>query len=339
MMSRVLLNVVATMPNRGKSPDNKQDASGLSGMSSAVKTEEHVNAFLGFLKEQRTAYEIMKRQFPQERIDLYQDNLDLLLRNMKVLMYYQITPERLDALLKLHKADPDFTLFDEPDVDPNTYYKIISHLKTLLYAQGHLETCRTNKPVDASGRSIPWITYPALEFLSQFDYSQCAVFEYGSGNSTLFWAREAKEVVSVESDPDWFKYLEREKPENVSLHYRDRLEDFISLILDYNRKFDVIVIDSIKYRYDSVEHAVKKIDTGGVIIFDNSDWYPNACRLLRTEGFDQFDFHGFGPINGYTWTTSLFTKGSLKFTRKSGDMHPIGGQVVSHGDDETRKKD
>jgi hypothetical protein len=43
-----------------------------------------------------------------------------------------------------------------------------------------------------------------------------------------------------------------------------------------------------------------------MIIFDNTDWYPNSTRLIREKGFHQVDFNGFGPINNYCWTTSIF---------------------------------
>ena len=44
-----------------------------------------------------------------------------------------------------------------------------------------------------------------------------------------------------------------------------------------------------------------------MIIFDNSDWYPNTIRQIQNSiNLVQIDFHGFGPINNYTWTTSIF---------------------------------
>jgi hypothetical protein len=43
-----------------------------------------------------------------------------------------------------------------------------------------------------------------------------------------------------------------------------------------------------------------------MLIFDNSDWYPNTVRFLQEKlGWMQIDFHGYGPINNYTWTTSI----------------------------------
>ena len=46
---------------------------------------------------------------------------------------------------------------------------------------------------------------------------------------------------------------------------------------------------------------------GVMLVLDNSDWYPNTVRFLQEKlGWMQIDFHGYGPINNYTWTTSIF---------------------------------
>jgi len=50
-----------------------------------------------------------------------------------------------------------------------------------------------------------------------------------------------------------------------------------------------------------------------MVIFDNSDWYPKTIEFLRnTLDWIEVDFHGFGPINDYTWTTTIFINRLLK---------------------------
>jgi len=286
-----------------------------------------------FLREQRDAYQTLKEQYPLEEIDLYQDRLPDLFANLKVLMYYQITPDRLDALLKLYKPRPHFELFNETELQLNNFGKIVDVLEILLYKQGQTESLRKGVPVDSTGQPIPWITYPALEFLSQFDYSDCNIFEFGAGNSTFYWAARAKSVTSVETDAEWYKKLNEEKPKNVDLLYRDKVDNFTNAIKLSLLSYSVIIIDSIKYRYDATLSAMDCIAPGGMIVFDNSDWYPNACRLLQDAGFTQIDFHGFGPVNAYAWTTSIFFKERVKFNRLAKELHPIGGIVAALEDD------
>mgnify|MGYP000216046892 CR=1 FL=1 len=57
---------------------------------------------------------------------------------------------------------------------------------------------------DKDGTPIPWYTYPAIEYLSQFDYGGKRVFEYGCGYSSLFLAERAAKVISIEDNPEWF---------------------------------------------------------------------------------------------------------------------------------------
>jgi len=291
------------------------------------------NLLLDFLNEQNHARKILQEQYPTQEIDLYQDRLQELFANLKVLMYYQITSNRLDSLLKLNKAHPSFALLNEANLDLDSCAKIAENLQTLLYKYGQLNTFREGKPVDSKGDPIPWITYPALEFLSQFDYSECEIFEFGAGNSTYFWARRAKEVISVESDSGWYEWLNKKKPANVRLFHKSDANEFASVVLEFDRPFTVIAIDSMKHRYNAALNAINKVAPGGVIIFDNSDWYPNSCQLLRDAGFSQVDFHGFGPVNGYTWTTSVFFKDSFKLKRLVTEIHPIGGITTVLGDD------
>lgn len=291
------------------------------------------NLLLDFLREQDHAYRLLKEQYPAEKVDLYHDHLGDLFANLRVLMYYQITPNQLDALLKLNKAHRDFKLLNETGLDLEAYGKIVENLQILLYKQGQLNTFRENRPVDCHGAPIPWITYPAFEFLSQFDYGECDVFEFGAGNSTLFWAARAQRVVSVETDMEWFERLNQNRPSNVQLSHADDAEEFAGSILRTDHAFDVIIIDSLKHRYGATLNAIKKIAPGGVVIFDNSDWYPNSCQLLSDAGFLQIDFHGFGPVNGYTWTTSIFFKDGIKLRRVNKEVHPIGGITTNLEDD------
>ncbi len=52
--------------------------------------------------------------------------------------------------------------------------------------------------------------------------------------------------------------------------------------------------------------AIAHLRRGGFIIVDNSDRDAEVGRLLLEKDFFEIDFSGFGPINAYTWTTSIF---------------------------------
>lgn len=286
-----------------------------------------------FLNAQQSACHDLAKQFPNEDIDLYQDHMEDLFKNLRVLMYYKITPDKLDNLLKINKAYPDLKLLDEVNLGLESFQKIAKNIETLLYKHGQLKSFQLGESVDDFERPIPWITYPALEFLTQFDFSNLDIYEFGSGNSTLFWADICKTVSSVETEKEWYEKTLRLKPSNVKLTYFDNMVDFSESILKENQFFDVIYIDSIRYRYEVVLRSIKKLKDGGIIIFDNADWYPNSVKLLRDEEFLEIDFHGFGPINGYTWTTSIFFREGIKIKRLNKKILPVGGIDVILKDD------
>ena len=80
---------------------------------------------------------------------------------------------------------------------------------------------------DRDGNPIPWYTYPAIEYLAQFDYSDKKIFEYGCGNSSLFWAARAESVTSIEDNPEWFAKWEKEFDRaNLDVRWRDEGEAY-----------------------------------------------------------------------------------------------------------------
>ena len=170
-------------------------------------------------------------------------------------------------------------------------------------------------PVDRDGNPLPWYTYPAIEYLEQLDFSACEVFEYGSGNSSKFWAHRARAVTSVESDPAWYQTGAAALSPNQTLLLKTEVADYAQAIRAKEGKYEVIVVDGV-YRYNCAREAVDQVKEGGFILLDNADWHPATARFLREKGLSQVDLIGAGPVNSYAWCTSLFLKGPLAIPRK-----------------------
>lgn len=184
--------------------------------------------------------------------------------------------------------------------------------------------------LDRDGNPIPWYTYPAIEYLSQFDYSQKKIFEFGCGNSSLFWARRAEKVVSIEDNLQWFEKWQGEfREENLDVRWRDEGEGYYNAIFEDGQQYDVIVIDG-KRRADCARCAVRALAPGGLIILDDSDRintsqeYKDAVAALREAGLLQVDFYGFCPMNCYTKATSLFFSRDFDFVSRH-DVQPVNG--------------
>lgn len=196
----------------------------------------------------------------------------------------------------------------------------------LAFQHGQWNSIRCQMAVDAKGCPIPWYTYPAIEYLNNFDFTECDVFEFGSGNSSLYWSLRSKSVVSVEDNQAWYEIVNKSKRSNQILIHRSDESGYISALTEQTRCFDIVVIDG-NYRLNCTVEAMKMVNSDGMILLDNSDRViEKECgRLLRGGGFIQIDFSGFGPINGYCWTTSIFIKSSKLFFTKFTGPTPVGG--------------
>lgn len=218
------------------------------------------------------------------------------------------------------------------------YNKKIEYLALLVFCgykslivlkkYGYWCSLEKGKPVDSKGDAIPWYTYPATEYLKQFNYKDKRIFEWGSGHSSIFWGKRAKEVISVEGNYSWYKKIAERKLRNLEVVYRKRKIDYINLVSARGGKYDVIIIDG-EYRRECARIAPKYLRRGGFIILDNSDWYRDITRAFRKLGFFEIDFNGMGPLNVFTWSTSIFLNKEFNFESLNKKMpsKPIGATV------------
>lgn len=193
---------------------------------------------------------------------------------------------------------------------------------------GHKRTRDLHECRDRDGKPIAWYTYPAIEYAKQLDFSNREIFEYGSGFSSVFWGNRAKRVVSLEHEREWHEKMSTLLPKNVEYRLETDSSAYPLAILDYSQMFDVIIIDG-EQRSSCVSPALQKLKSDGLIIVDNSDWFPGICATLRAADLIEVDFQGFGPINPYTWTTSFFFTRSASFS-PSEDRQPVNGPGSIH---------
>lgn len=123
----------------------------------------------------------------------------------------------------------------------------------------------------------------------------------------MYFAERCLSIESIESDNGWLEYQKRYLKNNQVLHLCHELSEDYYLAINHgsHEYYDIIIVDG-KQRAKCCKEAIRKLKNGGIIILDNSERYPKLCKSLRDSSFIQIDFHGHGPINPYTWTTSLF---------------------------------
>ena len=223
-----------------------------------------------------------------------------------------------------------------PPPDPlsrfrNCPEKLVLDFEILAFDQGLLSTMLHNLPVDADGKPIPWYTYPAIEYLRQFDLRDRHVFEYGCGNSSHFWAGLGATVWAVDHNPQWHDKMAAEAKSSQTFYLGSDRDDYLQAIKHPGRTFDVVVIDG-EWREECVQPAIEHLAPGGFIILDNADRDRDAGRALRARDFFEVDFNGFGPINDYTWTTAIFLPPGGSRLRIQRPPLPVGGHPSNKSD-------
>lgn len=190
-----------------------------------------------------------------------------------------------------------------------------------MYRQiGWQRSASQGMPVDEDGFEVPWFSYPAVMWLASVLQGSERVFEYGSGNSTVWLARRAASVVSVEHDEAWVKLQSDRFGANVDLLHRPCLGDedwapsgdaYVDALSSYDRgQFDIIVVDGMA-RNSCMQVASTFAQGSEVVIVDNTDRpaYRRGINALQEDGFGRIDFVGPNLVQGVFSCTSAFSRG------------------------------
>jgi hypothetical protein len=192
-------------------------------------------------------------------------------------------------------------------------------LRSLLSfnSKGYLDTIGWFKafdkkaPVDENENPIPWVTYSFIDFIKDRLRPEHAVFEFGSGNSTIFYAQRTGIVVSVEHDKEWFEKISSTKPENAEMIFceLERDGDYCRMPVKLGEEFDIIIVDG-RDRVNCCIQAVEALSPNGVIVLDDSErpGYRDGINYLLDKGFKQIPFSGISPGLFYYKSTTIFYK-------------------------------
>lgn len=192
-------------------------------------------------------------------------------------------------------------------------------LTPLLFSidSGHARSALRGRAVDRRGAPLPWYSYPAIDLLRAKDLSACRVLEFGAGQSTIWWAERAREVVALEADSGWYDELVPNLPANVRLHLTEPHLAAMRAALRGEGRFDIAVVDGLD-RLAAAQLALELCAEGGAILLDNSEghWGPPPSYplidLFRAAGFLRVDLYGYAPGVVLPQCTSLFFRGDCR---------------------------
>lgn len=184
-----------------------------------------------------------------------------------------------------------------------------------LKDNGWWDSFRQHKPVDENNNPLPWTTYSFIDFIKDRLSSDLEMFEFGCGNSTIFFAKKVKHITSVEHEKSWYDIVSEKKPSNSKIILAENNSvAYCTSISKENKQFDIIFNDGL-FRNECTKEAVSCLSHRGVIIIDdsertnnNAENYNESFELLKENGFKRIDFWGFSPSCFYKKATTVFYK-------------------------------
>lgn len=182
-------------------------------------------------------------------------------------------------------------------------------LKSELKENGWFNSFNKKMSVDRNGQPLPWNTYSYIKFIEPRLKNDFDVFEYGSGNSTIWYAKRIGTIKSVENDKDWYNLISKTLPANAELIYRELSYggDYCKEINKADKKYHIVIIDG-RDRNNCLLNAENNLTEDGVIIFDNSESeeYQESVSEFQKKEFKRIDFIGMLPVVAHGSCTTIF---------------------------------
>jgi hypothetical protein len=178
-----------------------------------------------------------------------------------------------------------------------------------LWEKGWINIFEKRRSVDGKNNPIPWLSYPFLHFFEPRLKKEFSVFEFGAGNSTLWFQDRVGKVRSVEHSMQWFEEMKAKLKAHAVISYQPESENdaYAHEVLKDGDKYDLILVDASD-RYYCTLYALQALTTTGVIILDNAERaeYKPIYELMAKEGFKNIEFEGMLAGTHVTDVTTVF---------------------------------
>lgn len=157
--------------------------------------------------------------------------------------------------------------------------------------------------------AVPWLSYRAVRHFETIFRPEWSMLEFGSGISTVWFARRCRRMVSIESDGAWFERVKTMLRVHgaTNVDYRLRRPGEYAVLDDCpDASFDFILVDGIERRA-CARSAVRLVRPGGYVYLDNSDMAESTyddnfheaelilLDAVRTRGGESRYFVDFSP--------------------------------------------
>jgi predicted O-methyltransferase YrrM len=179
---------------------------------------------------------------------------------------------------------------------------------------------------------LPWLTRDAIDHLSTMLHADDRGLEWGSGRSTLWFAKRVQHLISVEHNREWFERVRTMVAgiSNVDLRLcevpKDQVRtmdesenpDYVRVTEDLEpESLGFVLVDGGLARDQCAHRAIPLLKSGGILIVDNANWYlpsdskaPSSRRPGDSRRFDAASWDSFltkvAPWR-HIWTTDGVT--------------------------------
>jgi hypothetical protein len=161
-------------------------------------------------------------------------------------------------------------------------------LQRPIYSIGKLK----DRWYECSHPEYPMLTPKANAFLAKHIAHDAIGLEWGSGGSTIWFARHCRKLLSIEHAPAWFEFVSTKLQERLLNHvdFRlvpldhpaslptvpayEKLPRYVAEISGFpDGYFDFCLVDG-HYRQACIRAALPKLRPGGLLIVDDSQQIP-----------------------------------------------------------------
>ena len=145
----------------------------------------------------------------------------------------------------------------------------------------------------------PWLTRNANLALASLLRPSDIGLEFGSGRSTIWFAKRVKHLTSVEHNCDWHAkitaMIKDRRVTNITYVFREAGIDedagsdnpYVSVVHDFtDDSLDFVLIDGALRALCAAE-SIPKLRSGGMLVIDNVNWYlPSNSRSPNSRSSD-----------------------------------------------------
>ncbi len=214
---------------------------------------------------------------------------------------------------------------------PNGFARFIRRMGTAILTPiqfsiytGHFKSSLNEMAIDRNSKPLPWFTYPAIDFIRTRDTSDASVLEFGGGQSTIYWGRNARKVTCFEGSEEWAQHIRKGMSNNcevfvVTNSSDEQVSEIRSELKKIGEKFDIVVIDGLS-RSKIIDLAVEYVSPDGMIICDNAEGY-GFQKGFEKHDFMRVDFYGHTPGVIHPHCTSINFKLECKYFSKNTNIY------------------